>query len=62
MCVHWYSAEHFLELSYRWCSKSKGPIYDELRVSFKNRNVINLSFSRNYYQHQATKVDKIYDV
>ena len=35
MCVHWYFAEHFSELSYRFFSKTKGRILDELRVSFK---------------------------
>ena len=35
MCVHWYFAEHFSELSYRSFSKSNGRILDELRVSFK---------------------------
>ena len=35
MCVHWYLAEHFSKLSYRFFSKSKGRILDELRVSFK---------------------------
>ena len=35
MCVHWYFVEHFAELSYRFFSKSKGRILDELRVSIK---------------------------
>ena len=35
MCVHWYFAEHFSELSCPFFSKSKGRILDELRVSFK---------------------------
>ena len=35
MCVHWYFAEYFLELSCPFFSKSKGRILDELRVSFK---------------------------
>ena len=35
MCVHWYFEEHFSELSYRFFSKFKGHISDELRVSFK---------------------------
>ena len=35
MCVHWYFAEHFPELSYRFFSKSKGRILDKLRVSFE---------------------------
>ena len=29
-------AEHFLELSYSFSSKSKGRILDEMRVSFKD--------------------------
>ena len=36
MCVHWYFAEYFLELSCPFFSKSKGRILDELRVSFNN--------------------------
>ena len=39
MCVHWYFAEHFSELSYRFFSKSKGRILDELRLPFKAQNV-----------------------
>ena len=35
MCVHWYFAEHFSELSYFFFSKPEGCILDELRVSFK---------------------------
>ena len=34
ICVHWYFAEHFSELSYRLFSRYKGRILDELRVSF----------------------------
>ena len=34
MCVHRYFVEHFSELYYRFISKSKGRILDELRVSF----------------------------
>ena len=36
MCVRWYFAEHFSELSYRFLSKYKGRILDELRVPFNN--------------------------
>ena len=36
MCVHWHFAEHFSELCYRFSSKSKDRILDELRVFFKN--------------------------
>ena len=39
MCVHWYFAEHFSELSYRFFSKSKGRILDELHLAFKAQNV-----------------------
>ena len=34
MCVHWYFAEHFSDLSYRVFPKYKGRILDELGVSF----------------------------
>ena len=37
MCVYWYFAEHFLELSYHFFSKSKGRILDKMRVSFKDQ-------------------------
>ena len=39
MCVHWYFAKHFLELSYHFLSKSNACIFNELRVSFKERCV-----------------------
>ena len=35
MCVNWYFAKHFSDLSYHFFSKSKGRIFNELRVSFK---------------------------
>ena len=36
MCVHWYFAEHYSELSYCFLLNSKGCIFNELRASFKN--------------------------
>ena len=46
MFVHWYLAEHFLELSYRLFSESKGRILKELRVFFKDKGS-SLGFAPN---------------
>ena len=35
MCVHWYFAKHFLELSYCLFSKFKNCILDKLDILFK---------------------------
>ena len=46
MCVHWYLAKHFLELTYHFFSKSEGRVFNELRVSFKSQKL--LSFFKSF--------------
>ena len=52
MCIHWYFAKHFPELSYHFLTKSKGRIFNELRVSF---NYWELLFQKVFIPNKFAK-------
>ena len=52
MCVHWYFAKHFPELSYHFLTRSKGRIFNELRVSF---NYWELLFQKVFIPNKFAK-------
>ena len=58
MCVHWYFAEHFSDLSYRFFSKSKVRILGELRVLFKKVSCQKFLCNMNQSFANKTQIDK----